>query len=353
MDLYKNTVYMNDIAKVAESDIDWDFFKNKSIAISGGTGMIGSFLADVICYRNEICDQNTVVYILGRSEKKACDRFGTRLDGSRLIFCECDINSADMQKSLPKSIDYVIHAASNTHPKAYATDPIGTVTANVIGAHNLLKWAKNAGCSSFSYLSSVEIYGENRGDVDKFTEDYLGYIDCNTLRAGYPESKRVGEALCQAFIAQESMNIVIPRLSRVYGPTMLKSDTKAMSQFIMKGVKGEDIVLKSAGTQLYSYSYVADAVGAILFILAKGKCGEAYNVASDDSDVMLKDIAQVIADQAGKNVVFELPDKVESAGYSKATKALLDTTRLKALGYKPLFGMKEGLLHTLSVLSDS
>ena len=45
---------------------------------------------------------------------------------------------------------------------------------------------------------------------------------------------------------------------------MLMSDTKALSQFILKGVAGEDIVLKSEGTQEFSYSYVGDAVSAIL-----------------------------------------------------------------------------------------
>ena len=146
---------------------------------------------------------------------------------------------------MPAKIDYVIHAASNTHPVAYASDPIGTITANVFGTQYLLDYAKEADCKRFVFLSSVEIYGENRGDTDKFTEDYLGYIDCNTMRAGYPESKRTGEALCQAYRKQMEMDVVIPRLSRVYGPTMLMSDTKALSQFILKSVKQEDIVLKS------------------------------------------------------------------------------------------------------------
>ena len=49
------------------------------------------------------------------------------------------------------------------------------------------------------------IYGENRGDVDKFDEAYLGYIDCNTTRAGYLEGKRLGESLCNAFASQRSL----------------------------------------------------------------------------------------------------------------------------------------------------
>ena len=77
------------------------------------------------------------------------------------------------------------------------------------------------------FLSTVEIYGENRGDLDKFTEDYCGYIDCNTLRAGYPEGKRASESLCQAYIQKYGIDVVIPRISRTFGPTMLLSDSKA------------------------------------------------------------------------------------------------------------------------------
>ena len=84
----------------------------------------------------------------------------------------------------------------------------------------------------------LEIYGENRGDVETFPESYLGYIDCNTLRAGYPESKRLGETLCNAYAQTFGLDFVIPRLSRVYGPTMLPTDSKAISQFIKKAAAG-------------------------------------------------------------------------------------------------------------------
>ena len=41
------------------------------------------------------------------------------------------------------------------------------------------------------FLSTVEVYGQNRGDVEAFDESYLGYLNCNTLRAGYPEAKEL------------------------------------------------------------------------------------------------------------------------------------------------------------------
>ena len=198
----------------------------------------------------------------------------------------------------------------------------------------------------------MEIYGENRKDVDKFGESYLGYIDCNTVRAGYPESKRLSEALCNAFEAQKEQDFVIGRFSRVYGPTMGIDDSKAIAQFIRKAAAGEDIVLKSDGNQLYSYTYVVDAAVAALYLLLYGKSGEAYNVADENSEITLKDLAGILAEAAGSRVVFELPDAVEQAGYSTATKALLDTKKINELGWRAKTPIKEGLEKTVQILRD-
>ena len=350
MNIYDSNVYMEDVKKIAELDYKWDKLNGKRLAISGATGMIGSFLVDVLMYRNENMNQDVTVFAFGRNEEKARKRFGKYFEDKHFVFVKQDINLPIKENVCDGRMEYIIHAASNTHPVAYASDPIGTISANVIGTYNLLEWAAFASCERFVFLSSVEIYGENKGDTDKFAEDYLGYIDCNTMRAGYPESKRTGEALCQAYIKQKDLDVVIPRLSRCYGPTMLSSDTKALSQFINKGVKGEDIILKSEGTQLYSYAYMADAVSGIIKLMFDGDCGGAYNVVSDKSDIMLKDLSKIIADYVGKKVIFELPDETERAGYSKATKATLDSDKIKKTGWKSLFDIETGLHHTIDVL---
>lgn len=353
MSLYDSKLYMSDVRAVADYPIDWEKLSGKSVAISGGTGMIGSFLADVIMERNRLYAQNTDIYVIGRSTDRINSRFARYTDDDFFHGVCWDINGrADAHIAGCLKADYMIHAASNTHPVAYSSDPIGTISANVMGTDNMLDFAAKHGSTRFVFLSSVEIYGENRGDTDSFLEDYLGYIDCNTLRAGYPESKRTGEALCRAYEKQRGLSVVIPRLSRVYGPSMLMSDTKALSQFILKGVRQEDIVLKSEGMQLFSYSYVADAVSAVLMLMLEGADGEAYNVVSKNSDIRLRELAGIIADYVGKRVVFELPDAVEAAGYSKATKAVLDTTKLKTLGWTSLYDINDGLHHTIDILRD-
>ena len=180
----------------------------------------------------------------------------------------------------------------------------------------------------------------------------MGYLDCNTLRAGYPESKRVGEALCNAYYQAYRLDYVIPRLSRVYGPTMLSSDSKAIAQFIKNAAAGEEIILKSAGTQLYSYTYVLDAAVGVLTVMLKGKSREAYNISDTKSEVTLREITEWLEADYGVNVIFNIPDATEQSGYSVVTKALLDTRKIESLGWYPQTHMREGLRKTVRELRN-
>lgn len=345
MNLYSNDLYINDIDYVCGLSLPWNKLQGKSVMISGATGLVGSFLVDVLMSKNINCK----VYALSRNEEKARARFSKWGNNNNLQFIQYDINKPFVNDTIG-NVDYVLHLASNTHPMQYSTDPIGTITTNIIGLQNMLEFSVAHNATRFAFASSNEIYGENRGDTELFSEEYCGYINCNTMRAGYPESKRCGEALCQAYRSQKGLDIVIPRITRSYGPTMLMSDTKAISQFIKKGIAGEDIILKSTGTQYYSYQYVADTVSGLLTILLSGKSGEAYNIAAENSDIMMKDLASIIAEYAGRKVVFEIPDAVEAAGYSKATKARLDGSKLISLGWSPRYDIRTGLKRTLDIL---
>ncbi len=352
MNLSENKKYIEDIKKVAELPYDWSYFKDKSIMITGATGMIFSLFTDVLMFKNLHDGLNCKIYPVSRSLKKLEERFPDHIKSNLFIPVIADIGT-DFSLTDKISVDYFIHGASNTHPLAYSTDPIGTITTNIVVLEKLLSTLSSRNIKRFVFLSSVEIYGENRGDTDKFSEDYCGYIDCNTMRAGYPESKRCGEALCQAYIKQKNMDIVIPRLSRVYGPTMLPTDTKAISQFIKNGVSKNDIVLKSKGEQLYSYSYAADAVSGVFYVMIYGKNGEAYNICEPSSDITLKDLAGLIAEHAGTKVIFDLPDATEKAGYSTATKATLDPSKLLSIGWKPMFPIKDALPRTIDILEEN
>ena len=219
-------------------------------------------------------------------------------------------------------IDYILHLASNTHPKQYGDDPVGTIIINVIGCDNLLKLA-NKNKAKFLFTSSVEIYGQ--GNELPMDETYCGYINCNKARSGYNEAKRTCEGLCQSYKQQYGVYIVIARLSRVFGADK-KDDSKAIAQFIDKAISGEDIVLKSKGTQRFSYCYIADAVSGIIKILLDGQNGEAYNVSAEDLGMNLADCAEFVAKLANKNVVCEIEND-EFA--SKISFALMNINKIR------------------------
>lgn len=330
------------------TEIPWNQLHNKRILITGASGMIGSTLIRALMEYNHEENGNIQIVGLSRNQETAKAQLQDVMDMSEFTYVSADINCPLEDMGY---FDYMIHCASNTHPRQYSGDPIGTIMTNVLGTKNLLDYAVEHRIERFVFLSSVEVYGENRGDVDVFSEDYLGYIDCNTLRSGYPEGKRLGESMCNAYAKQHGIDFVIPRLSRTYGPALLGTDSKAISQFIHKAADGEDIVLKSKGNQLFSYTFSEDAAAAVLLIMLKGLSGEAYNVSDKESALTLAELAQILADIAGTKVIFELPDEVEKAGYSTATKAVLDASKLESLGWRARVHMREGLERTVLSLS--
>ena len=329
-------LFEEDIISVATSDYSWNKLKDKTVLISGGTGFIGQFIIEVIKYRNEKFADNIKVISLSRHP----------LDNTRNIFyLKQDVTEPI---NIEQEIDFILHLASNTHPKQYAAYPVDTIITNVSGCYNLLNLAVKKNVSRFLLASSVEIYGS--GLKEAIAEADCGYIDCNTVRAGYNEGKRVSESLCQSFGQQYGVDCVVARLARVFGADK-KQDSKAIAQFFEKAVKGEDIVLKSKGLQRFSYCYVADAVGGILKVLLDGQSGQAYNISEDDEGKNLKDYASLIAGFAGKKVVFDF--NADNAGVSVADYAVLNCDKLKSLGWKPLYSTSTAMKRTFNILTGA
>lgn len=337
--------YKEEIKAALLSDIGLECLENKRVLITGATGMIGVCLIDLLMTYSCQLKYPVSILALARNEKKLQQKFAGYLSKENFSYVIGDINSG--MPMIDGKIDFIIHAASNTHPIAYAEDPIGTIKTNVIGLDYLLDYAVKEKIQRFVFLSSIEIYGENCLGKERFSELDCGYINCNSLRAGYPESKRVGEALCQAYKKKYGLDVVIARLSRVYGPTMQMDDSKVISQFIRKAACKENIILKSDGRARYSYIYVMDAVTAILTILIKGVAGEAYNVANSDSETSILKLAEMIAGMAGTEIVFAIPEEIEKAGYSNVQKSLMSEEKLESLGWKPLTMLNDGVEKTI------
>ena len=340
MRLNKNhPLYQEDIDNVL-SISGIDSLRGKSFLITGATGLIGVHLIDALMRLGGVS-----VFAVGRDKQKAAGRLGEYFYHPLFHFIEQDV-CEPFSASL--SVDCIIPLASNTHPLAYSKYPIETIRTNVRGAENALELACRCGATVL-YPSTVEIYG-NATDQHPMSEGFTGSLNLSTSRSCYTESKRVCEAMCQSYLAEQGIRVLIVRLSRVFGPTMLESDSKASSQFIKKALAGEDVVLKSKGEQSYSYTYVTDAVAAMLHVLLNGENGVAYNVSCEGCDVRLKEFAQICAEISGRRVVYDLPSEEEAKGYSIATNAILDNTRLKTLGFTPRYGLEDAIRRTVEIL---
>ena len=337
----KHPLYQEDLQNI----LSLEGLKNiqgKTFLITGATGMVGVMLIDALMALG-----NVKVIAVGRNREKAKSRLGEYFENDNFEFLVQDVclpfpNNLD--------VDFIIPAASNTHPLAYSKYPIETILINVKGAEYALELASKCN-ATVVYTSTNEIYG-NAIANEVFTEDYNGKLNLSNARSCYNESKRTAESLCQSYIVEKNVNVKIARLCRIFGPTMLESDSKASSQFIKKAINNEDIVLKSEGNQYFSYTYVADAVIGLLQVLLHGETGVAYNVSSEKTNIHLKDFAQLCADYNHKKVIFDLPSAEERKGYSIAMKAILSNERIKGIGFKPMYSMQDAICRTCKILCN-
>ncbi|MBQ8108624.1 MAG: NAD-dependent epimerase/dehydratase family protein [Clostridia bacterium] len=315
----------------------------RRVLITGATGLIGSFLVDALALLNDEEGAGVEIYAAGRSETGMRARFGARMDAPDFHFVSYD---ATKPVEFDFQADYVVHAATSAHPMAYATDPVGIMQANLFGASRLLELLRGQGFGRFLMLSTGEIYGENPTFPEGFSETDNGFIDSMRPRSCYPESKRAAETLCAAYAAQYGVDAVVARLCHVYGPTFTPSNSRADAQFIRKALAGEDIVMKSAGSQVRSFCFVADAVCALATLLEKGERGQAYNVSNRNSVASIRQYAETLAQIAGVKLAFDLPPETERAGYTTVTRAVLNPSKLEALGWRAKYDLRAGLTAT-------
>lgn len=319
----------------------------KKILVTGGCGLIGSTLVDLLLDVNEAFHTNAEITVMSRSADKAKSRFSDHASNGFLSFL-----TQDVCDPLPDNadFDYIVHAASLAHPLAFSQNPVDVMKANLLGTINVLECARRRPCRVV-FLSTGEIYGQSQDPQKVFTESDLGLINTLQPRSCYPESKRAAETLCVSYHAQYNVDCLIARLCYVYGPAITTDNSRADAQFLRNAIDGADIVMKSRGEQVRSYCYSEDAASGLLYMMVYGQAGEAYNIANKNSTVSIRQYAQTLADLAGVHVKFEIPDDVERKGYSTVTRAVLDAQKLECLGWRPLFNLEEGLKRTIKSFS--
>ncbi|MEG1847132.1 MAG: NAD(P)-dependent oxidoreductase [Lachnospiraceae bacterium] len=349
MTILDSPLYQRELEEICREALPWERFAHKTILVTGATGLIGSYLVDLFLKMNDIAQLEMRILAFCRDEIKSRRRFypyRNRTDLQILVADICDEIKTEIEW------DYVIHAAGNNHPQAFASQPVQTMQSAFLGMMNLLEHSRKQvhQPERVLLLSSGEIYGKQTIHRETgYLESDAGEVLSMQPRSCYPEGKRAAETLCAAYYQEYGLNTCVARLSYIYGATMSENSTKADVQFMKRAFAQKDIILKSAGTQYRSYTYLADAAVAILTILLRGTVGEAYNVANPNSQVTIKNFAKTLARAAGVTVIEACASETEKAGYSTMTKEILNAEKLYRLGFEARVGIDEGLERILCI----
>lgn len=347
--LAASTLYRRRVCAQAERlGAECAFLRGSSVLITGATGLLGSYLVDLLAVRNRDFDDEISLHLVGRSRARAQMRFGELFNGGGAQFYEWD---AGDEREFPP-VNYIIHAASNADPRSFSTDPVGTMRANVAGTQVLLENARRFRLKKFLYISSGEVYGDTRS-LEPTQEDSIdGILNWMAPRSCYPYGKRSAELLCMCYREQFEVASVIARPCHLYGPTQMSSDSRAIAQFIRAAARGEDIVLMSDGLARRSYCYISDAAAALLLLLREGKSGEAYNISDPEGLTTVRNVAEMVAEVKGREVRFEVGSAIDTKGHSKVGLIALDSRKIRQLGWTPTVSIKDGLRSSVEILCE-
>jgi len=333
-------VLEEDFDKITKRDISWDALRNSSFVITGATGLIGSLIVKYLLYANRTMNFGAKIYAVVRNVEKA-DKIFAEEKTDALTYIVADLTKEKV--NCEGDCDYIVHAAAVTASKVMVSDPVGTICTSIDGTEKMLQLAVEKKAKAFIYISSMEIYGQPTVG-GKTAEKDLGYVDIENVRSCYPEGKRMCECLCTAYAAQYGVNVISARLAQTFGAGILPTENRVFAQFARSVMRGENIVLHTTGESEGNYVYTADAIAAIMTLLVKGKAGEAYNIANEDSHITIRNMAELVAREiAGEKiqVVIDIPEDSVSLGYAPPIKMWLDASKMRELGWKPEIGLVE------------
>lgn len=323
-----------------------DNFRNKKVLVTGITGLIARILVLTLLEANKQLDLNLQIIGLARNRVKCEKLFNEYRNDDSLSFIYQDIRESI---DLEESVDYIFHAAAVTSSQLLIEKPIESFETQVIGTLNILNYAGKSKARVL-YFSSMEIYGKPFFD-EPATEDKLGYVDPLVLRNGYPEAKRADEFLGKAFSEERDVFVVNARLAQTFGPGVQSDDGRVFAQFIRSAMNKEDLVLHTDGSSMGNYCYLRDTIEAILMLIIKGKSGESYNIVNEETNVSIKDMANLVANEFGNGIVkIVIPE--ENMGYAPKVNLHLSGSKIKKLGWQPTYGLKDMFARTIKSFRD-
>lgn len=318
------SILQEDLIYIANYNLPYEKIKGCTVLVTGATGLIGSLLVKTL-----LSIGNIKVLAFVRNEAKANTIFD---DEPNLQFIVGDITKViDIQEN----VDYIFHCASVTNSKQMIERPVETLFTSIEGTKNILEFATIKNVKSFVYVSSMEMYGSFEKLDHEVQETDLGYINPLNLRSNYPESKRLCENMCIAYLAEYGVPVKIARLAQTFGAGILPGENRVFAQFARSVINGENIILHTKGLSEGNYCYTRDCMIGLLTLLLNGQNGEAYNVSNPKSHTTIGAMADMVANTIAKGsikVVYDIPEG-NKYGYAADTKMKLNSDKLQSLGW--------------------
>lgn len=345
--LSDDKIIQKDLDDIINIDfINWDFLRNKTVLVTGATGLIGSQLVMSLLNANAEKNLDLKVIAVVRNKQKA-EKIFKYADDKSLEFIVQDILKPF---NIESTVDYIVHGASMTGSKDFVDYPVETIKTAIQGTENILELAKEKSIDGMVYLSSLEVYGVVDFSIDKVTEDMFGTIDPMSVRSSYSEGKRMVECLCSSYASEYKIPIKVARLCQTFGAGVNYSDNRVFAQFARSIIEGKDIVLKTDGSTERNYCYIRDAIAGILTLLLNGESGQAYNIANKDTLISIRGMAEMLIEkypESGSKLVFDIAEDATKLGYNPKVKMNLDTQKIEKLGWKAEVGLEVMFEHLI------
>ena len=316
-----------------------DFLRNKSILVTGGSGLVGSYIVQAI--------QSLILKRIGPSRLVVTSKSGkfpiSLLDSTEIIRGDLIEN---LSKNSLEKFDVVIHSAGYGQPEKFMANPMLTLSLNTLATEQLLQLVNQDGY--FLFISSSEVYSGLT--TPPFKEVESGSTNTNHPRAPYIEAKRTGEAMVAVARKYLGVNAKSVRLALAYGPGTKLGDTRVLNTFIEQALNHKKILLKDSGVAWRTYCYVLDAVQMIFDVLEKGN-DDIYNIGGK-SRIQISGLAEIIASLTGSELLIPTDNNFFQEG--SPSDVWLDLEKTGGLSdLSNLIPIEEGLKRTISWRSNT
>lgn len=316
---------------------------NQSILVTGGTGFLGKWIAEMVSYINEKQSISIKLFLLGRDIEKFRKEVPHLAKKSFIHLIEQDVRNLH---ELPEEIAWVIHAAGTPDNREHASQPLRTIETINKGTLNVLDVCfRLPNLQKLLHISSHQVYGNINTDAG-IPETAMGNPECNSVNNAYSEAKRMAETFCAIYRNQQRLPIIILRPFAFVGPYQSLDKPWAINNFIRDGLLGGPIRILGNGATVRSYLYGSDLAYWTLKTLLSGKVGNTYNIGSAES-ISLNALAEKIAGIIDKRI--EIVSKSSKEVYAQVSVAVPDVKKIsKDAGVTAVFTLDEALQRTIA-----